>query len=251
MKRDPGGISVVDHFLFNDDPRRDLAPATPLLFLCRFRRLGAFVHAARFNIGATLQAFQTGDFFAQFGDGLLQGGDFTEQFNQQSLKLWTAQRGKGGWRRHMMQRVHGGESAQEKNAAVPGLLPLLPPWIPMPYKFNESRRHKIPRARYRVTNWPEYDAALVQRGSITVWFTEEAVAAWHAPATGARGGQPIYSAIAIETGLALRLVFHQPLRQTEGLLRSIAEVLGYRHCHTGSYDAQPTRRRPDDLAETH
>jgi hypothetical protein len=75
-------------------------------------------------------------------------------------------------------------------------------------------------------NWPEYDAALIQRGSLTVWFTEEAVAAWHAPATGARGGQPIHSAIAIETGLALRLVFHQPLRQTEGLLRSIAEVLG-------------------------
>jgi hypothetical protein len=62
--------------------------------------------------------------------------------------------------------------------------------------------------------------------SMTVWFTEEAVAAWHAPATRERGGQPIYSAIAIETGLTLRLVFHQPLRQTECLLRSIAEVLG-------------------------
>jgi hypothetical protein len=96
----------------------------------------------------------------------------------------------------------------------------------MPYKFNESRRHKIPRARYRVANWPEYDAALVQRGSLTVWFTEEGVAAWHAPATGTRGGQPIYSAIAIETGVALRLVFHQPLRETEGLLRSMAGVLG-------------------------
>jgi transposase len=96
----------------------------------------------------------------------------------------------------------------------------------MPYKFNESRRHKVPRARYRVTNWPEYDAALIRRGSLTVWFTEDAVAAWHAPATGERGGEPIHSAIAIETGLALRLVFHQPLRQTEGLLRSIADVLG-------------------------
>jgi hypothetical protein len=59
-----------------------------------------------------------------------------------------------------------------------------------------------------------------------VWFTEEAVAAWHAPANRERGGQPIYSAIAIETGLALRLVFHHPLRQTKGLLRSIADVLG-------------------------
>ena len=95
----------------------------------------------------------------------------------------------------------------------------------MPYKFNASRRHKFPKARYRVTNWPEYDAALVRRGSLTVWFTEDAVAAWYAPASGQRGGQTIYSAIAIETGLALRLVFHQSLRQTEGLLRSIADVL--------------------------
>jgi hypothetical protein len=98
----------------------------------------------------------------------------------------------------------------------------------MPYKFNQARRHKIPKARYRVTNWPEYDAALIRRGHLTVWFTDEAVAAWHAPATGERGGQPIYSDIAIETGLELRLVLHQPLRQTEGALRSIADLLGVR-----------------------
>src|ERR1700733_312083 len=96
----------------------------------------------------------------------------------------------------------------------------------MPYKFTEGRRHKFSAAKHRVTKWPEYDAALVRRGSLTVGFTEESVAAWHAPATRERGGQPIYSAIAIETGLALRLVFHQPFRQTEGLLRSIADVLG-------------------------
>ena len=95
----------------------------------------------------------------------------------------------------------------------------------MPYKFNEGHRHKFPKARYRVTNWPEYDAALVRRGSLTVWVTEEAVAAGHAPATGERGGQPTYSATAIETSLALRVVFHQSLRQTEGLLGSIADVL--------------------------
>ena len=48
-----------------------------------------------------------------------------------------------------------------------------------------------------------------------MWITEEAMAAWQAPATGKRGGQPIYSAIAIATSLALRLVFHQPLRQSK------------------------------------
>ena len=96
----------------------------------------------------------------------------------------------------------------------------------MPYKFNEDRRHKIPRAKYHVVNWPDYDAALVRRGSLTVWVTEEAIAGWHAPATGKRGGQPVYSDLAIETGLALRLVLRLGLRQIEGTLGSIAHLLG-------------------------
>ena len=96
----------------------------------------------------------------------------------------------------------------------------------MPYKFNEARRHKIPKAKYKVTNWPDYDVALVRRGSLTVWVTEEAIAAWHAPATGKRGGQPVYSDLAIETGLALRLVLRLGLRQIEGTLGSIAHLLG-------------------------
>ncbi len=67
----------------------------------------------------------------------------------------------------------------------------------MPYKFNDGRRRKIPKAKFRVTNWSDYDAALVRRGSLTVWVTEEAVAAWHAPAIGKRGGQPVCSDLAI------------------------------------------------------
>jgi Transposase DDE domain len=96
----------------------------------------------------------------------------------------------------------------------------------MPYKFNEARRHKIPKAQYRVTNWPEYDPALVRRGSLTVWVTEEAIATWHAPATGKPDGQPVYSDLAIETGLALRLVLSPGLRQVEGALGSIMQLLG-------------------------
>src|SRR5215213_2156213 len=96
----------------------------------------------------------------------------------------------------------------------------------MPYKANEARRHKIPRARYRGTNWPEYDRALQQRGSLTLWVTPEALAAWHPPKTGRRGRSPQYAAIAIETGHLLRLAFGRPWRQTEGLLRSLATLLG-------------------------
>ena len=75
----------------------------------------------------------------------------------------------------------------------------------MPYKANEPRRHKIPRARYKVRNWPEYDRALQQRGSLTVWVTPEALAAWHPPRTGQRGRPRDYSDVAIETGHLLRL----------------------------------------------
>lgn len=96
----------------------------------------------------------------------------------------------------------------------------------MPHELNDDRRHKFPKAKYRVTNWPDYDAALVRRGDLTVWLTEEAVAAWYAPGNSKRGGQPVYSDLAIETALALRLVLHLPLRQTEGALRSIISLLG-------------------------
>ncbi len=96
----------------------------------------------------------------------------------------------------------------------------------MPHKAHAARRHKIPRARYRVTNWPEYDRALQRRGSLTVWVTPEALTAWHPPRTGRRGRSPRYAAIAIETGHLLRLAFGRPWRQTEGLLRSLATLLG-------------------------
>jgi hypothetical protein len=50
----------------------------------------------------------------------------------------------------------------------------------LPFKTNAARRHHIPKQTHRVTNWAEYDAGLRARGSLTVWFTPEAVAAWKA-----------------------------------------------------------------------
>src|SRR5689334_1703803 len=96
----------------------------------------------------------------------------------------------------------------------------------MPHKYNADRRHPIPRARYKVTNWSAYEAGLRQRGSLTIWFSEEAVAAWRAAPRTTPGGQARYSDLAIETSLILRTVFHQPLRQTEGLVSSLLELMG-------------------------
>ena len=89
----------------------------------------------------------------------------------------------------------------------------------------KSRVHPRYKTKYRVGNWPAYDRALVQRGDVTLWLTPEAIATWEAVGIGKRGGQLQYSEVAIETALTLRLIFHLPLRQTEGFLRSIFGML--------------------------
>src|SRR5919202_2905074 len=98
--------------------------------------------------------------------------------------------------------------------------------LPVPFKANAARRHRIPRQRHRLTNWAEYDAALCQRGSLTVWFTDEAIRAWRAEPRTTPGGQPWYSPLAILTALTLRALFRLGLRQTEGLVGSILRLLG-------------------------
>jgi hypothetical protein len=115
----------------------------------------------------------------------------------------------------------------------------------MPYRFNKPRRHRIPRARYRVQNWPEYDRALRQRGSLTVWVTPQALAAWQPPRTGRRGRPRDCSDVAIEAGHLLRLAFGRPWRQTEGLLRSLVGLLGW---EVGVPDHTTFARRSPGLA---
>jgi hypothetical protein len=96
----------------------------------------------------------------------------------------------------------------------------------VPFKLNQDRRHHIPRQRHKVTNWAAYEAGLRRRASLTVWFTDEAVAAWAAEPRTTRGGQPLYSPLAILTALTLRAVFRLAYRQAEGLIGSIISLLG-------------------------
>ena len=78
------------------------------------------------------------------------------------------------------------------------------------------------KPRYRVTNWREYNRALVARGAITLWIDEGVLAGWRA--TGGRGLP--YSDAAILCALSLRMVFRLPLRQTQGFLLSLKQLLG-------------------------
>jgi hypothetical protein len=96
----------------------------------------------------------------------------------------------------------------------------------MPHKFNAGRRDKFLRAKYAVTNWSDYNEALRRRGDVTIWLEDGAAGKWFAPKRKGRGGQPKYSDFAIETCLTLGLIFHQPLRQTQGLVRSLLGLMG-------------------------
>src|SRR3954463_5917035 len=95
----------------------------------------------------------------------------------------------------------------------------------LPFKLNQDRRHHIPKQTRKVQNWREYDASLRQRGSLTVWFSDEAIEGWRAAPRTTPGGQPWYSPLAILTALTLWAVFRLALRQTEGLIGSILQLL--------------------------
>jgi hypothetical protein len=84
------------------------------------------------------------------------------------------------------------------------------------------------KKQYRVRNWREYNASLVERGSIEVWIDEEVLANWKPQTSGPRrrGAQVQYSAGAIECMLTLSAVLSLPLRQTEGFGRSVMKLLG-------------------------
>ena len=96
----------------------------------------------------------------------------------------------------------------------------------MPFKHNAARRHRIPKRRCRVTNWPAHEAGLRRRGDLTFWLDEAALADWQAPRRTTPGGQLCYSDWAIELVLTLQPVFHLALRQAEAFSRSVLRLLG-------------------------
>ena len=92
--------------------------------------------------------------------------------------------------------------------------------------FKRSQTKYVKKS-YKTTNWPEYEAGLRQRGSLTVWISEKELKGWGPPTRGHRkpGGQAQYSNHAIETALTVGMVFHLRLRQTEGFLQSLFTLL--------------------------
>jgi len=92
---------------------------------------------------------------------------------------------------------------------------------------RSKKQKSAGKKKYQVRNWKEYNEALVNRGKMMFWITEEAIRDWEEKRKTRKRGKPkFFSNMAIETALTLREVFHLPLRQTEGFLTDVLRILG-------------------------
>ena len=80
--------------------------------------------------------------------------------------------------------------------------------------------------RYRIRNWRAYNRALINRGRLTVWFDEHAIAGWRHTEPATRPGAPrTYADLAIECALVFKSVYHLSLRAAQGFLTSVVELM--------------------------
>ena len=92
-----------------------------------------------------------------------------------------------------------------------------------PVEKTETKK----KDKYRVTNWDSYNKSLIERGSITIWIDEEAIANWYYEGPDQRGAQFEYSDECITCLLQLKAVFRLPYRQLQGFSSSIIQLMGF------------------------
>ncbi len=81
------------------------------------------------------------------------------------------------------------------------------------------------KEKYRLTNWPAYNKALINRGFITLWLDENTLAQWYYQGPPTRGGVFRYSDQCIQAVLAIKAVFKLAFRQTQGLIQSLLAIM--------------------------
>ena len=94
-----------------------------------------------------------------------------------------------------------------------------------PKAEKRPKKLKPPKDKYRLTNWPDYNKALISRGFITLWLDEETLAQWYYKGPRTRGGLFRYSDQCIQAALAVKAVFGLAFRQTQGLIQSLLAIM--------------------------
>ena len=110
-----------------------------------------------------------------------------------------------------------------------------------PKTAKTPKKPKQPKDKYRLTNWPEYNRALIDRGFVTLWLDEDTLANWYFQGSRTRGGLMRYSDQCIQAALALKAVFQLAFRQLQGFIQSVLAVMKI-NLHVPSY-SQLCRRQ--------
>ena len=90
---------------------------------------------------------------------------------------------------------------------------------------TDDRQPSQSQGKYRVTNWPEYNAGLIRRGDVTVWLDERLLAPQGALAPGQLGRPRCYADPVIQMLLSLKSVFRLPLRALQGFAQSLCRLV--------------------------
>lgn len=112
--------------------------------------------------------------------------------------------------------------------------------------IKQSSKSVQEKVKYQVTNWPVYNRALINRGDITLYFTDEALLGWYDDGPAQKGAQYVYSDVCIETMLLFKTVFGLPYRQTQGFAQSIFMLMNLSELIVPSYSQVSRRARQLD-----
>ena len=85
------------------------------------------------------------------------------------------------------------------------------------FKRSQAKYVKKP---YKISAWSEYEKFLRQRGSLTIWISDDAIDAWNSEKSWKLGAPEKYSDLAIETALTVRTIYNLRWRQTCGFIQS-------------------------------
>lgn len=93
----------------------------------------------------------------------------------------------------------------------------------VPNMRKDNRLPIRPEGLYRIKNWPEYNAGLIQRGDVSIWMDEKMFVS--APVTSSqRGRAQTYCDGAMQMLLALKSVYRLPLRALQGFAQSLRRL---------------------------
>lgn len=98
----------------------------------------------------------------------------------------------------------------------------------MPNKYAKKKGWNVPKQKYKLRNWSEYNDALMRRGDITIWLSADAVVQWYERERvyDGTGAPRRFTDFAIITCHELRQVYRLPLRQTQGFINSLFWLMG-------------------------